>query len=75
MTVNETKLRKTHRGKKNSTPMDNKYSASLAHFGSRSMIVCLWDDAMSVSHVRSVSSPAVQTNQVKKMRENSPSRL
>lgn len=55
--------------------MDNKYSASLAHFGSRSMIVCLWDDAMSVSHVRSVSSPAVQTNQVKKMRENSPSRL
>lgn len=51
--------------------MEKKYFASLAYFGSRPMIVCLWDDA-SVSQV---SSLAAKSDQVKTMGENSPSRV
>lgn len=71
--INEPELRKAHRGKNNIIAFLWTTNVLLPWL---TLAACPWwfrNESRSVSHVRSVSSLAVQTNQVKNMGENSPS--
>lgn len=71
--INEPELRKEHRGKNNIIALLWTTNVLLPWL---TLAVCPWwfrNESRSISHVRAVSSLAVQTNQVKNMGENSPS--
>lgn len=71
--INEPELRKAQRGKNNIIALLWTTNILLPWL---TLAACPWwfrNESRNVSHVRSVSSLAVQTNQVKNMEENSPS--